>query len=139
MVVVSEHAKSAGKTDNTTDTQQNSLCDVHHDEQGKNLVFAYIPLVLKSLVLSIATISGSHVWAGVVCTITGIGSALSTATGTNATACGVGNAASGIDSSAVGSSNTASGDWSSAVGSASGFHIPYSKILLEKLPSLVLK
>ena len=63
MVVVSEHAKSAGKTDNTTGTQSNSLSNIHDDEQGKNFVFSFKPLVLKSLVLSIAAITGVNVWA----------------------------------------------------------------------------
>ena len=63
MVVVSENAKSAGKTDNTTGEQPNSLSNVHDDEQGKNFVFSFKPLVLKSLVLSIAAITESNVWA----------------------------------------------------------------------------
>ncbi|WP_368572158.1 ESPR-type extended signal peptide-containing protein, partial [Acinetobacter junii] len=63
MIVVSENAKSAGKTDNTTGIQQNSLSNVHDDEQGKNFVFSFKPLVLKSLVLSIAAITGVNVWA----------------------------------------------------------------------------
>ena len=39
MIVVSENAKSAGKTDNTTGIQQNSLSNAHYDEQGKSGVF----------------------------------------------------------------------------------------------------
>ena len=39
MIVVSENAKSAGKTDNTTGIQQNSLSNAHYDEQGKSEVF----------------------------------------------------------------------------------------------------
>ena len=41
MIVVSENAKSAGKADNTTGIQQNSLSNVHDDEQGK---ISFFPL-----------------------------------------------------------------------------------------------
>ena len=60
MIVVSENAKSAGKTDNTTGIQQNSLSNVQCDEQGKSGVFSFKPFVLQSLALSIAMILGGN-------------------------------------------------------------------------------
>ncbi len=48
IIVVSENAKSAGKTDNTTGTQSNSLSNAHYDEQGKSGVFSFKPLVGSS-------------------------------------------------------------------------------------------
>ena len=60
MIVVSENAKSAGKTDNTTGIQQNSLSNVHDDEQGKSGVFSFKPFVLQSLALSVAMILGGN-------------------------------------------------------------------------------
>ena len=48
MIVVSENAKSAGKTDNTTGIQQNSLSNIHNDEQGKNEVLVFKSFVLHS-------------------------------------------------------------------------------------------
>uniref|UniRef100_UPI002CFDA1BB ESPR-type extended signal peptide-containing protein n=1 Tax=Acinetobacter parvus TaxID=134533 RepID=UPI002CFDA1BB len=81
MIVVSENAKSAGKTDNTTGIQQNSLSNVHDDEQGKNFVFSFKPLVLKSLVLSIAAITGVNVWADDNYAHTSTDTALGSATG----------------------------------------------------------
>ena len=67
MIVVSETAKSAGKTANATGTTENSLSNAHYDEQGKNEVLVFKSFVLHSLVLSIAAITGSNVWAGDVC------------------------------------------------------------------------
>ncbi|HQV26284.1 MAG TPA: ESPR-type extended signal peptide-containing protein, partial [Acinetobacter sp.] len=103
MIVVSENAKSAGKTDNTTGTTENSLSNIQCDERGKNFVFSFKPLVLKSLVLSIAAITGVNVWAN-------------NTSGIDSTAVGYMNDASGDASSAVGHNNTASGGYSSAVG-----------------------
>ncbi|MCU4394194.1 ESPR-type extended signal peptide-containing protein [Acinetobacter parvus] len=60
MIVVSENAKSAGKTDNTTGIQQNSLSNVQCDEQGKSGVFSFKPFVLQSLALSVAMILGGN-------------------------------------------------------------------------------
>jgi len=84
------HAKSAGKTDNTTGTQSNSLSNIHDDEQGKNFVFSFKPLVLKSLVLSIAAITGVNVWAddnyAHTSTETALGSARGTPHATTTTA-----------------------------------------------------
>jgi hypothetical protein len=60
MIVVSENAKSAGKTDNTTGTTENSLSNAHYDERGKNGVFSFKPFVLQSLALSIAMILGGN-------------------------------------------------------------------------------
>ena len=60
MIVVSENAKSAGKTDNTTGIQQNSLSNAHYDERGKSGVFSFKPFVLQSLALSVAMILGGN-------------------------------------------------------------------------------
>ena len=85
MIVVSENAKSAGKTDNTTGIQQNSLSNVHDDEQGKSGVFSFKPFVLQSLALSIAMILGGNTQAddnyAHASTETALGSAKGTAHG----------------------------------------------------------
>ena len=60
IIVVSENAKSAGKTDNTTGTTENSLSNAHDDERGKNGVFSFKPFVLQSLALSVAMILGGN-------------------------------------------------------------------------------
>ncbi|MFO1353801.1 MAG: ESPR domain-containing protein [Acinetobacter sp.] len=46
MIVVSENAKSAGKTDNDG-YKTNSLSNVQCDERGKNGVFSFKPLFYK--------------------------------------------------------------------------------------------
>lgn len=121
MVVVSEHAKSAGKSDNTTGSvtlESNQPAS----QQGSMSGLIFQPLLLKSLVLCMAAISGANAWAGLVCETTGTGSAVSTATGTDAIACGVNNTASGFNSIAMGTLNTASGAGSAAVGSGLAAH-----------------
>jgi hypothetical protein len=60
IIVVSENAKSAGKTDNTTGTTENSLSNVQCDERGKNGVFSFKPFVLQILALSVAMILGGN-------------------------------------------------------------------------------
>lgn len=66
MVVVSENAKSAGKSNTTTGTiLDNSLSKSgHYSDQSKNSVFAQSLFVFKSLCWSIALVSGVT-WAGV--------------------------------------------------------------------------
>ncbi len=121
MVVVSEQAKSAGKSDNTTGSvtlESNQPAS----QQGSMSGLIFQPLLLKSLVLCMAAISGANAWAGLVCTTTGSGSLDSTATGIHAIACGVNNTASGFNSIAMGTLNTASGAGSAAVGSGLAAH-----------------
>lgn len=57
MVVVSENAKSAGKTDNTTGVLVSS-------EGVTTRSITYRGFGLQTLVLSIAMVTGIHVWAG---------------------------------------------------------------------------
>ncbi|MFM6905942.1 MAG: ESPR-type extended signal peptide-containing protein [Acinetobacter tjernbergiae] len=113
VIVVSEHAKSAGKTDNTTGIVVSCVNHLLHQNQGKNEGFVFKPLVIKSLVLSITIISGANVWAGIVCG----GSTGSIAAGNNATACGVNNTAPESNTSALGFTNQALGSYSNAIGS----------------------
>ena len=90
MIVVSENAKSAGKTDNTTGTTENSLSNVQCDEQGKSEVFSFKPFVLQSLALSVAMILGGNTQAddnyARTATETALGSAKGTAHTTTFTA-----------------------------------------------------
>ncbi|WP_372886236.1 ESPR-type extended signal peptide-containing protein, partial [Psychrobacter sp.] len=106
IVVVSENAKSAGKTSGTTGT----IAQIARSND-------YKMLTLKGLAFSIAAISGSTVWAGVVC-VTDPVSGGSTATGVIAVACGINNAADGLNSSALGIDNKASNEATSALGHA---------------------
>ncbi|MFU8928319.1 ESPR-type extended signal peptide-containing protein, partial [Acinetobacter puyangensis] len=100
MVVVSENAKSAGKTDNTTGTTTNLEALTSHPVTLK--VFG-----LQTIVLSITIITGGNVWAEVCDADGSAGTGGSTAIGSNAFACGNGNVASGIGSTAVGSGKKA--------------------------------
>ena len=135
MVIVSENAKSAGKSDNTTGTLPNTDNVKMHSSVSK--VFS-----LQNIALSIALITGSNVWAGSVCDAMGNGvTGSSTAIGADAFTCGINNQASGVSSIALGVSNKAKGGYSfasgshnlsqqngsTAVGAATGYNYFWSK------------
>ena len=63
MVIVSENAKSAGKTDYKIAGNSNSRSNTVHHNQQRNETFIFKPQVLKSLVLSITTIISTSVYA----------------------------------------------------------------------------
>ncbi|WP_335953805.1 ESPR-type extended signal peptide-containing protein, partial [Acinetobacter higginsii] len=113
MVVVSENARSAGKTDNTIGAV--SISDTVTTD-----TMIYRGFGLQTLVLSIAMVTGSNVWAE-VCDVNGSGATGgSTATGSGAFACGINNtiSSSSVASNAIGLENFVSGaGYNSALGS----------------------
>ena len=122
MVIVSENAKSAGKT-----TVSGQALSVDAVEKRNSMVFA-----LKPLLLCMSLCIGTQAWADICMLTPGFPDSLggnngflpetlacgymNSANGINSTSVGVRNSALGNYSNALGYNNTASGAYSSAVG-----------------------
>ncbi|WP_289847043.1 ESPR-type extended signal peptide-containing protein, partial [Acinetobacter sp. Ac_5812] len=112
MVVVSENARSAGKTDNTTGVLVSSDAVTARS-------ISYRGFSLQTLVLSIALVTGSNVWAE-VCDVNGSGGSGGSTALSGTFVCGLNNTISSLlgGSLAIGSDNFVSGTgFNSALGS----------------------
>ncbi|EOR09217.1 hypothetical protein F896_01069 [Acinetobacter genomosp. 15BJ] len=112
MVVVSENTRSAGKTDNTIGAV--SISDTVTTD-----TMIYRGFGLQTLVLSIAMVTGSNVWAE-VCDVNGSGGTGGSTAPSGAFACGINNtiSSSSVASNAIGLGNFVSGaGYNSALGS----------------------